>query len=712
MSALANHAFAKMNGIGNEIVVVDLRDTPSRVTPEEARAIASRAGVHFDQLMVLHDPRLTGTDAFMRIYNTDGSESGACGNGMRCVVRRCSRDRPDRRHLRDPGRPAELLAGPSPDLFTVDMGPPKFGWDEIPLAEAFRDTRVDRTADRTDRRAGAAHAVGGQHGQSARHLLGGRRRSLRSRPHRTAAGEPPDLPRARQHLARADRRSRAHHHPHLGARRRPDPGLRLGRLRRRGRGGAARAHRPQGRRSRCPAATSAIDWRESDDHVLMTGAGRARIRGRVRSAPARSREPVSADVMSVDVVTFGCRLNTVESEVMRREAEDAGLDRPVVVNTCAVTAEAVRQARQSIRRLQARAPGGAHRRHRLRRADRAGRRSPTWPEVDHVLGNDEKLRGKPGACARRARCGFGVDGEPKDRGRRHHGGQRDGAASAGRLREGPAAGLRAGAERLRSSLHLLHHSRSAAAIRARCRWARWSTQVARLADSGYAEIVLTGVDLTSYGADLPGAPRLGPLVKADPAAGAGAEAAAALVDRFDRGRSRPDRRDRRRGAADAASASVAAVRRRPDPEADEAAAFARRCDRVSARRCGGCGPDIVFGADIIAGFPTETEAMFARSLDLVEECGLTFLHVFPFSPRPGTPAARMPQVDGNAIKERAKRLRATRRGRAAEAAGIGGRPTAPRADRERDAGPHRTFRAGGDCRRGAGRGAGADDRRA
>src|ERR1700722_12813579 len=88
MSALANHAFAKMNGIGNEIVVVDLRDKPASVTAEEARAVASPAGVHFDQLMVLQPPRLGGTEAFIRIYNNDGSEAAACGNGMRCVVRR------------------------------------------------------------------------------------------------------------------------------------------------------------------------------------------------------------------------------------------------------------------------------------------------------------------------------------------------------------------------------------------------------------------------------------------------------------------------------------------------------------------------------------------------------------------------------------------------------------------------------------------------
>src|ERR1700704_3177914 len=141
MSALANHAFAKMNGIGNEIVVVDLRDAPALVTSEEARAVASPAGVHYDQLMVLQPPRLPGTEAFIRIYNNDGSESAACGNGMRCVARRL---------FEATGQTAvtfETRAGllncwqGAGGLYTVDMGPPKFGWKDIPLAEEFRDTR-------------------------------------------------------------------------------------------------------------------------------------------------------------------------------------------------------------------------------------------------------------------------------------------------------------------------------------------------------------------------------------------------------------------------------------------------------------------------------------------------------------------------------------------------------------------------------------------
>jgi len=140
MSALANHSFVKMNGIGNEIVVLDLRDVKHVVTPDEARAVAAR--VPYDQLMVLQPPRLEGTEAFIRIYNNDGSESGACGNGMRCVVRQVF-EKTGQASATFETRAGLLNCwqGPAPDLYTVDMGVPKFGWQEIPLAEEFRDTR-------------------------------------------------------------------------------------------------------------------------------------------------------------------------------------------------------------------------------------------------------------------------------------------------------------------------------------------------------------------------------------------------------------------------------------------------------------------------------------------------------------------------------------------------------------------------------------------
>jgi diaminopimelate epimerase len=139
MSALANHSFSKMNGIGNGIVVVDLRDQQAAVTAADARAVAS--SVPYDQLMVLQPPRLTGTEAFIRIYNNDGSEAGACGNGMRCVVRQLF-ERTGKTAATFETSAGLLNCWQAPSgLYTVDMGAPKFGWQDIPLAEEFRDTR-------------------------------------------------------------------------------------------------------------------------------------------------------------------------------------------------------------------------------------------------------------------------------------------------------------------------------------------------------------------------------------------------------------------------------------------------------------------------------------------------------------------------------------------------------------------------------------------
>src|ERR1043166_8904275 len=142
MSALADHAFVKMNGLGNEIVVVDMRAAPTAVTGDDARAAAKPGGVAYDQLMALYPPRTPGTDAFIRIYNNDGSEAGACGNGMRCVADVVAKET---------GKDAltfETTAGilncwkGADGMFTVDMGPPRFKWNEVPLAEEFRDTRA------------------------------------------------------------------------------------------------------------------------------------------------------------------------------------------------------------------------------------------------------------------------------------------------------------------------------------------------------------------------------------------------------------------------------------------------------------------------------------------------------------------------------------------------------------------------------------------
>ena len=175
MSALANHAFAKMNGIGNEIVVVDLRDAPAAVTAEDARAVASPAGVPYDQLMVLQPPRLAGTEAFIRIYNNDGSEAEACGNGMRCVVRRqFEKTGQTAVTYRNQGRPAELLAGPCARSLHRRHGRAEVRLEGYSAGGRVSRHPLDRTAGRPDRRAGAAFAVGGQHGQSACDLLGRR----------------------------------------------------------------------------------------------------------------------------------------------------------------------------------------------------------------------------------------------------------------------------------------------------------------------------------------------------------------------------------------------------------------------------------------------------------------------------------------------------------------------------------------------------------
>jgi diaminopimelate epimerase len=142
MSALANHAFVKMNGIGNEIVVVDMRARPGVITAEDARAVAAQNGAPYDQLMVLYPPRAPGTESFVRIYNNDGSEAGACGNGMRCVASIVFDETgKDALTFETKAGLINCWRGPEPGTYTVDMGKPRFGWQDIPLAEEFRDTR-------------------------------------------------------------------------------------------------------------------------------------------------------------------------------------------------------------------------------------------------------------------------------------------------------------------------------------------------------------------------------------------------------------------------------------------------------------------------------------------------------------------------------------------------------------------------------------------
>ena len=343
--------------------------------------------------------------------------------------------------------------------------------------------------------------------------------------------------------------------------------------------------------------------------------------------------------MSLDIVTFGCRLNIAESEVIRRQA--AGID-AVVVNTCNVTGEAVRQARQTIRRLKREAPA-----RRIMVTGCAAQTAPeqfaAMPEVDRVLGNEEKLDARAWSGAERVAVG-------------------DIMAATRHARHGVD--------------HIEGHTRAFVQVQNGCDhrctfciipFGRGNSrsllmeealaQARRLAENGYREIVLTGVDITSYGADLDGAPRLGALVKRlireIPEIArlrlSSIDSVEADNDLLDALANEPHLMPHLHLSLQAGDDLILKRMKRRHSR-DDAIKF---CEQVRRLR-----PDMVFGADIIAGFPTETEAMFARSLELVDECGLTQLHVFPFSPRPGTPAARMPQLDRAIVKERAQRLRA------------------------------------------------------
>ncbi len=345
---------------------------------------------------------------------------------------------------------------------------------------------------------------------------------------------------------------------------------------------------------------------------------------------------------SVDVVTFGCRLNACESQAIREQAAIDGITEAVVFNTCAVTAEAVRQARQAIRKARRERPGA-----RLIVTGCAAQIDPAafaaMDEVDLVLGN-----------ARKAAPGALLETGPRVR-----------VDDIMAVRETTGQGAAGFAERARAYVEIQNgcdhrctfcvipygrgNARSVAATAV-------VERVKRLTAAGHAEVVLTGVDLTSWGADLAGAPTLGYLValilegvpelarlrlSSIDAAEIDADLMACLAREarlmphlhlsLQSGDDLILKRMKRRHSRADALALIAAVRR--------------------------VRPDTAFGADLIAGFPTETDAAFENTLGLVEEAGLAYLHVFPFSPRPGTPAARMPQRPRGEIKARAGRLR-------------------------------------------------------
>nr|WP_281411815.1 tRNA (N(6)-L-threonylcarbamoyladenosine(37)-C(2))-methylthiotransferase MtaB [Rhizobium sp. BK049] len=370
-----------------------------------------------------------------------------------------------------------------------------------------------------------------------------------------------------------------------------------------------------------------------------------------RSLVARWYPRGGGAVSGVEVITFGCRLNTYESEVMKAQAEKAGLNNAILVNTCAVTGEAVRQARQAIRRARRDNPhariivtGCAAQTEKQTFAEMA--------EVDAVLGNEEKLS----SASYRSLPDFGVSAEEK-------------------LRVNDIMSVKATAPQM--VRHIDGHVRAFIQVQNGCDhrctfciipYGRGNSrsvpmgavvdQARKLVDSGYREIVLTGVDATSYGGDLPGAPTLGLLAKT-------------LLKQL------PEIRRLRLSSIDSIEADAHLM----DLIADEPRfmphlhlslqhgddmilkRMKRRHSRADALRfiedARRLRPEMSFGADMIAGFPTETEEMFATAVRFAEEADIAHLHVFPYSPRPGTPAARMPQHDRSLVKDRAARLRAT-----------------------------------------------------
>ena len=350
-------------------------------------------------------------------------------------------------------------------------------------------------------------------------------------------------------------------------------------------------------------------------------------------------------------VTFGCRLNAYETEAMGDLAGNAGLGDAVVVNTCAVTAEAVRQARQRIRKLRRENPQA-----RLIVTGCAAQTEPetfaAMPEVDHVIGNLEKMR--PDTWAKLARgTDFIGESEPvmvDD--------IMSATETAGHLIDGFGNRARAYVQVQNGCDHRCTFciipfgrgpSRSVPA-------GVVVEQIRRLVGRGLNEVVLTGVDLTSWGADLPARPRLGDLVqrilrlvpelkRLRISSIDSIEADSALVDAIGSERRLMPHLHLSLQAGD----DLILKRMKRRHLRDDAIRF---CEEIRTRR-----PEMVFGADLIAGFPTETETQFENSLKLVDECGLTWLHVFPFSARKGTPAARMPQVPKAVRIERAARLR-------------------------------------------------------
>ncbi len=345
-----------------------------------------------------------------------------------------------------------------------------------------------------------------------------------------------------------------------------------------------------------------------------------------------------------DVVTFGCRLNSYESEVIRSHAKAAGWDDTIIVNTCAVTGEAERQARQAIRKLRREHPEA-----RIVVTGCAAQIDPAkfgaMPEVDQVMGNAEKMKAESYLTPAEDRIHVTDIMALRD--------------TAGHLISGFEGRARAFVEIQQGCDH-----RCTFCIIPFGRGPNRSTpmgriveQVRTLAQAGYGEVVLTGVDIASYGGDLPGRPGLGQMVRR------------LLAQVPELPRLRLSSLDPMGLDDDLLRLIAEEPRLMPHIHLSVQAGDDMILKRMKRRhlradvldlaaRLRALRPDLALGADIIAGFPTESEEMFGNSLRLVTEAGLSHLHVFPYSPRPGTPAARMPQVAKAAIKERAARLRA------------------------------------------------------
>ena len=347
------------------------------------------------------------------------------------------------------------------------------------------------------------------------------------------------------------------------------------------------------------------------------------------------------------VITLGCRLNAYESEVMRRNAAQAGLENAVIVNTCAVTAEAVRQASQTIRRLRRENPTA-----RIIVTGCAAQIEPErfagMSEVDHVIGNGKKMKAETfrglmiDDCER-----VQVDDIMSVRETASH--MIDGFGSRARA----YVQIQNGCDH-RCTFCIIPFGRGPSrSVPA----GDVVKEIRHLVEKGFPEVVLTGVDMTSYGPDLPGEMTLGKLVRQ------------VLKHVPELKRLRLSSIDQVEADADLMRALAEEPRLMPHLHLSMQAGDDMILKRMKRRHlrtdaiqfcetARTLRPDVVLGADFIAGFPTETDEMFQRSLDIVDECGLTFLHVFPFSPRKGTPAARMPQVARAIVKERAAMFRA------------------------------------------------------